>query len=176
MIRRVAWFFGASVSPQSRGAGNRERRSPPQRRTGKISATPAAESRNAPLVLVTEFQILMLRSFQIRTAETADLPAIRDIYNHYVRTSTCTYQLEPETEAEGADWFERHGDKHPVVVAEIDGLVVGWGSLSPWKERAGYARSVEASVYVHVDWQRRGVGKSLLLDLLDRRDPSAITS
>ncbi len=98
----------------------------------------------------------------------ADLPAIRDIYNHYVRTSTATFQLEPDTEAERLSWFRDHGEKHPVVVAEADGEVVGWASLSAWNKRCAYAASVEASVYIRSDNQRRGIGKSLLLDLIAR--------
>jgi L-amino acid N-acyltransferase len=105
---------------------------------------------------------------RVRCATEADLPVIRAIYNHYVLTSTCTFQLEPDTEAERLVWFQGRSDKHPVTVAEIDGEVVGWGSLSRWKERAAYDRSVEASVYVSADRHRRGIGRVLLLDLLDR--------
>jgi len=105
---------------------------------------------------------------RIRCATEADLPAIRAIYNHYVLTSTCTFQLEPDTEAERLAWFRVRGDKHPVTVAEVGGAVIGWGSLSRWKERAAYDRSVEASVYVAADQHRRGIGRMLLLDLVDR--------
>lgn len=104
----------------------------------------------------------------IRLATTADLGAIRDIYNHYVATSTCTFQLEPDTLEERAAWFHERSAKHPVIVAESSGEVVGWGSLHPWKSRAGYARSTEASIYVRHDLHRRGIGKALLLDLIER--------
>ena len=104
----------------------------------------------------------------IRLATEADLPAVNAIYNHYVLTSTCTYQLEPETEADRLTWFQSHGERHPATVAEIAGDVVGWASLSPHKSRAGYARTVEASVYVRHDVHRRGIGRRLLLDLIER--------
>ncbi|HKA07987.1 MAG TPA: GNAT family N-acetyltransferase [Gemmataceae bacterium] len=107
-------------------------------------------------------------AIRVRPATEFDLPAVRDIYNFYVRTSTCTFQLEPVTDTERLAWFRAHGDKHPVTVAEVNGDVVGWGSLSRWKERAAYDRSVEASVYVAADQHRRGIGRALLLDLLDR--------
>ena len=45
---------------------------------------------------------------------------------------------------------------------------MGWAALSEWKERAAYARSVEASVYVRADRHRRGIGRALLVDLVDR--------
>ena len=104
----------------------------------------------------------------IRLATAADLPGVNAIYNHYVLTSTCTYQLEPETEADRMKWFQAHGERHPATVAELAGEVVGWASLSPHKARAGYARTVEASVYVRDDAHRRGIGRRLLLDLIDR--------
>lgn len=105
---------------------------------------------------------------QIRPATEADLPAIRAIYNHYVLTSTCTFQTAPDSEADRRAWFRNRSGLHPVTVAEADGIVIGWASLSEWKERAAYARSVEASVYVAADHRRRGVGRALLFDLLDR--------
>jgi L-amino acid N-acyltransferase YncA len=105
---------------------------------------------------------------RIRLATPADLPAIRDIYDHYVATSTCTYQLEPETREKRAAWFAAHGEKHPVTVAEIEGAVVGFGSLSVHNVREGYARTVDDSLYVRHDVHRRGVGRALLADLLDR--------
>lgn len=108
------------------------------------------------------------QSIRVRTAAVSDLSAIRDIYNHYVLTSTCTFQLEPDSEAERLAWFRQHSEQHPVIVADAAGDVVGWGSLSPWNKRAAYARSVEASVYVRSDRQRHGIGRALLEALIDR--------
>jgi len=104
----------------------------------------------------------------IRPATAADLYAINAIYNHYVHHSTCTYQEEPSTPEERAAWFAAHGTQHPVTVAESDGEVVGWGSLSRFHPRSAYRRTVENSVYVRVDLHRRGIGAALLADLIDR--------
>lgn len=104
----------------------------------------------------------------IRLAERSDCEAIRAIYNLYVATSTCTFQVEPETAAERAEWFEGRTAAHPVTVAEAAGEVVAWAALSPWKGRCAYQHSVEVSVYVRPDWHRRGVGRSLLGDLIAR--------
>src|SRR4051794_36640862 len=106
--------------------------------------------------------------FTIRPATVADVPAIHAIYNHYVATSTCTYQVEPETEADRLGWFTKRTAAHPVVVAEAGGEVVGWAALSPWNSRCGYAGTVEASVYVRHDRHRRGLGRALLADLIAR--------
>lgn len=104
----------------------------------------------------------------IRLATSDDLGIIREIYNYYVETSTCTFQLEPDTEAQRLAWFQGRSPVHPVTVAEVGGEVVGWASLSPWHARAAYARTVEASVYIRHGLHRRGVGRLLLLDLIER--------
>jgi phosphinothricin acetyltransferase len=105
----------------------------------------------------------------LRDAGASDLDAINAIYNYYVLHSTCTYQLEPETPADRQAWFDSHvRDKYPVIVAELDGRVVGWGSLSKFHARAGYAPSVEASVYIAHDFHRRGLGRRILQDLIER--------
>jgi phosphinothricin acetyltransferase len=107
-------------------------------------------------------------ALHIRPATAADLGAINDIYNHYVLHSTCTYQEEPSTADERAAWFAAHGPRHPVTVAESAGVVVGWGSLSRFHARSAYRFTVENSVYVRHDLHRRGIGRALLDDLIDR--------
>lgn len=110
-----------------------------------------------------------MAAFTIRPAVESDLDAIRSIYNYYVARSTCTFQIEPETAEERLAWFrDRDRETHPITVAESAGVVIGWAALSPWKSRCAYARSAEASVYVHPEHHRRGIGKALLLDLIDR--------
>jgi L-amino acid N-acyltransferase YncA len=105
----------------------------------------------------------------IRIATAADLPTINDIYNYYVSRSTCTYQLEPETLAARQAWFAAHSpEKYPVTVADLAGQVVAWGSLSKFRDRAAYDPTVEASIYVHHDHHRRGIGRVVLLDLIQR--------
>ena len=108
----------------------------------------------------------------LRLATAADLPAINEIYNYYVPRSTCTYQLEPETIEARQAWFAEHPPElYPVIVAELADSpeqVVGWGSLSKFRERAAYAPTVEASVYIRHDRHRRGLGRAILIDLIDR--------
>jgi L-amino acid N-acyltransferase YncA len=101
----------------------------------------------------------------LRPATADDLPAIRALYDHYVATSTCTFQLEPDAPGEREAWFHNRGPAHPVIVADAAGLF-GWAALSPWKPRGGYAGSVEVSVYVRPDRHRQGVGRALLAELI----------
>ena len=107
-------------------------------------------------------------SITLYPATEADLPAINAIYNHYVHHSTCTYQETPETMEARQEWFRQHGAKHPVIVAVVGGMVVGWGSLSAFHPRSAYARTVENSVYVHPEYLRQGIGSLLLEDLIQR--------
>jgi L-amino acid N-acyltransferase len=102
----------------------------------------------------------------IRPAVVEDCPAINDIYNHYVLHDTCTYQTEPDSLADRQAWLARHGGPHPVLVAEQGERVVAWGALSPFHPRAGYRFSVEDSIYVRKDCQRRGLGRLLLGELV----------
>ncbi len=107
-----------------------------------------------------------MENLHIRPAALADLEAINAIYNHYVLTCTCTFQTEPETARDRAQWFTHHGPQHPVVVAEIGDRVVGWGSLSAFAARQAYRHTVEDSIYLHPDMRGRGLGRVLLAELI----------
>jgi phosphinothricin acetyltransferase len=105
---------------------------------------------------------------EIRAASEHDLGAINDIYNHYVAHSTATFQERPETPGERAAWFRDRGEAHPVLVAERDGEVVGWASLSPHRARSGYRHTCEVSIYLREDACGAGLGRRLLGELLER--------
>jgi L-amino acid N-acyltransferase YncA len=109
-----------------------------------------------------------MSAFTIRPATADDLDAIRAIFNYYVARSTCTFQIEPETVEERGAWFRARTARHPVTVADAQREVIGWAGLSPWKSRCAYANSAEVSVYVHHEHHRRGIGRALLLDLIER--------
>jgi L-amino acid N-acyltransferase YncA len=105
-------------------------------------------------------------NLEIRPAVTADLAAINEIYNHYVGSSTATYQTRPMSLQERAAWFARHDGLQPVLVAERNGTIVGWASLGEFHKREAYRNTVESSVYVRHDQRRLGIGKALLADLI----------
>jgi L-amino acid N-acyltransferase len=109
-------------------------------------------------------------SITIRLANANDLIAINDIYNWYVPRSTCTYQEELEPIEARQRWFEAHqrNPRHPVTVALSNDEVVGWGSLSSYRERSAYRFTCENSVYVRHDLHGHGIGSALLADLIER--------
>jgi L-amino acid N-acyltransferase len=105
-------------------------------------------------------------AMQARLATDADAEAIRAIYNVEVLESTVTFDLVPRRADEQLAWQQQRSGAHAVLVA-VDGTgVAGFGSLSPYKERAAYATTVEDSVYVARDRQGAGVGRFLLGELL----------
>lgn len=107
-------------------------------------------------------------SVTVRAATEQDLPVMRDIYNYFVSRSTATFALNEETEAERAEWFVNHVQHNlPVLVAELDGRVVGWASLSFYHQRCAYRQSVEPSLYIHHDFASRGIGKVLTEALIE---------
>ena len=101
-----------------------------------------------------------------RLAQAADAEAIRTIYNLEVLESTVTFDLVPRSHEDQRDWLAAHSGAHPAVVAVDGDDVVGFGSLSPYKDRPAYSTTVEDSVYVHRDWRGKGAGKLILGELL----------
>jgi len=105
---------------------------------------------------------------EIRLATVADADRINDIYNHYVRTSTATFDTEEMTHERRVDWLRQHTGQHPCTVAVLDGVVLGWGSLSQFRERKAWARTVEISTYISSDATGGGIGPALANDLHER--------
>jgi phosphinothricin acetyltransferase len=97
----------------------------------------------------------------IRRAELADLEAITAIYNEAILTTTATFDTEPKSVSERLPWFQSHGERHPILVAEVDGAVVGWAALSSWSERRAYDDTAETSFYVKLEHRSRGIGRAL---------------
>lgn len=102
----------------------------------------------------------------VRLASAEDAEAIRRIYNREVTGSTVTFDLVPRTLRSQRTWIARHQGAHPALVAVDGPCVCGFGSLSPFHERAAYSTTVEDSIYVDEDWRGRGVGRAVLAELL----------
>ncbi|HET6794302.1 MAG TPA: GNAT family N-acetyltransferase [Acidimicrobiales bacterium] len=103
---------------------------------------------------------------QVRAATHDDDEAIRAIYNAEVTGSTVTFDMVPRDPAAQAVWLDEHSGAYPAVVAEAEGRVAGFGSLTPYRPRPAYATTVEDSVYVHSDWRGQGVGRVILEELV----------
>jgi L-amino acid N-acyltransferase len=101
----------------------------------------------------------------IRPATPADLERMNAIFNSYV-SSTVMFRDQPLTSDERATWFvQRHG-KFPVLVASLEGNIVGWASAAPYYKPAAGHCTVEDSIYVDHTFHRRGIGRALLKELV----------
>lgn len=104
----------------------------------------------------------------IRDATAADAGAICRIYNQGIQDRVATLETEERTPEERAAWLAARGPRHPVLVAEADGAVVGWGSLNGFNARRAYDHVADFSLYVERAWRGRGVGGRLLEALVAR--------
>ena len=101
---------------------------------------------------------------KIRTASKRDWTEIIKIYNHAVDEKYCTADIEHVTVESRLDWLEQHSsDEYPIIVSEIDGIITGWCSLSPYRPGRHALKSVaEISYYIHKDYRRRGIANKLI--------------
>ncbi|MFS1511250.1 N-acetyltransferase family protein [Chengkuizengella sp. SCS-71B] len=104
----------------------------------------------------------------IRDAVETDLPNILSIYNHAILTTTATFDLEKQTLEQRKEWFSHYGKKHPIIVACIDDHVAGYCSLSPYRSKAAYNRTVELSVYIDEKYRGKGIAKNLMTEIIQR--------
>jgi len=102
----------------------------------------------------------------IRRATVDDAAAITDIYNEAILTTTATFDTETKTVEERTDWLRSHDVRHPVLVAVVGGVVVGWASLTCWSDRCAYADTAETSFYVHSSHRGRGIGRKLKQEII----------
>lgn len=104
----------------------------------------------------------------IRDAGEADAAAIATIYNQGIADRIATLETEERIPEERKQWLAARGPRHPVLVAERNGRVVGWGSLNQFNPRKAYDFVADFSVYVERAWRAKGVGGALLRALIGR--------
>jgi L-amino acid N-acyltransferase len=111
-----------------------------------------------------------IESLTLRLASLGDAEQIRRIYNYEVSNTLATFDLVPRSLADQQRWITDRSGAFAAIVAvdpsDERGEIVGFGSLSPYKERAAYRTSVEDSVYVRRDRGGQGIGKLILGELL----------
>lgn len=104
----------------------------------------------------------------IRAGEERDLERINEIYNHYVRETPITFDIEENTMAMREEWFTHYATvgRHRLFVAD-DGGVLGYATASPFMPRRAYETSVTVSVYCDPEQRGKGIGSRLYTALFD---------
>jgi phosphinothricin acetyltransferase len=105
----------------------------------------------------------------VRHAAMDDAPALLDIYNHYVRETPITFDLEPRTLAQRREWLAGFAPtgRYQCLVAMRDGRAIGWASSSRFKERQAYETSIETGIYLAPGETGRGLGRRLYAALFE---------
>ena len=105
----------------------------------------------------------------IRPARSADLAALTALYNHYVRETPITFDVEPYEVETRRPWLEGFATTGPyrLLVAERDAQLLGYAGSMRFRPKAAYATSVETTVYLRGDAQGRGLGAALYTELFD---------
>ena len=109
----------------------------------------------------------------LRPADAGDVQAITDITNQAIVHTTAIWTLNPvTTQARGAWMQDRIARGMPVIIAEVDGQAVGFGSYGDFRPHEGYRHTVEHSLYVSPHAQGQGIGRSLLAALIEHASHS----
>jgi len=105
----------------------------------------------------------------IRTANENDFTHIVKIYNHAVDEKFATADTDYVTVESRKEWFAQHSPQtYPIYVAEENGEIIGWCSLSPHRPGRKALRTVaEISYYIHKDLRRKGVANALITQTIE---------
>jgi L-amino acid N-acyltransferase YncA len=110
------------------------------------------------------------RGIHIRIATVGDAAAIAEIYNEGIEDRVATFETQPRSPKDQRAWLRSIADRYPAVVAEIDGVMVGWAGAGPYRTRQCYRGIGEFSMYVRRNWRGQGVGDVLLGALINEAE------
>lgn len=108
----------------------------------------------------------------IRLAVREDIPQLMEIYNYAVINTTATFDMECVNYENRVKWFEEHEVSPYVLYVDVDEeagdeVVTGYASLSLYRERKAFSKTVEVSIYIKKEFQGKGIGKLLMKKVLD---------
>ena len=116
-----------------------------------------------------------MTSFSIRTGKEADAPAIASLINYEIRTGLAIWRYaERPVQDVRAMIEQRLAAGHGVYVSETNEKIVGWASYGDFRAGEGYALSMEHSVHIAPDYQRKGIARALMARLLDHADAAGV--
>jgi phosphinothricin acetyltransferase len=103
----------------------------------------------------------------IRKATPEDAPEIVNIYNYYVKNTAITFETEPVSVEEMRDRIAAVSLKYPYLIYEENDGILGYCYANQWKKRRAYNRTVESTVYIDKNHHQKGIGKALMIALLE---------
>jgi phosphinothricin acetyltransferase len=105
----------------------------------------------------------------IRHAVPADLAPLTEIYNHYVKATPITFDIEPFAVEARRPWLEQFAERgpHQLLVAEDSNRILGYAGSQRFRVKAAYDTSVETSIYLAPDATGRGLGRALYTALFE---------
>jgi len=104
---------------------------------------------------------------EILPAALADLSAILEIYNQGIADRIATLEENPKNMQYMTEWFTNRAGRYAVIVAKEQDEVIGWCSINPYNQRCAYAGVGDPSIYVRRDWRGKGVGRKLMLSIIE---------
>ncbi|MFR4351357.1 MAG: N-acetyltransferase family protein [Roseburia sp.] len=105
-------------------------------------------------------------AIMIRRAERRDIPALMDIYNDAILHTTATFDTEIKDRANREAWYGEHTGRYAIFVCEEGKEIVGYASLSRYRDRRAFDPAVELSIYLREDARGRGIGRELMAQIL----------
>ncbi len=107
-----------------------------------------------------------MKNLIIRKAKRIDVKGINLIFNYAIENTTYNLRLTKRPLEEAYEWFDEHiAEDYPIVVAELDGKIIGWASLSRFRVYRGYDTTAEVSVYISIEHRHKGIGIRLVTEL-----------
>lgn len=110
-----------------------------------------------------------MSELELRAGVASDLPALVEIYNHYIRTTAITFDVEPYTIETRRPWFAKFAltGRYRLLVAVQGGKLLGYVCTGTFREKAAYETSVETSIYLRPEGTGRGIGRRLYAALFE---------
>jgi phosphinothricin acetyltransferase len=112
---------------------------------------------------------MAMSEIMVRPAERSDLARITEIYNFYVLNTPVTFDVEAHIVERREPWFAQFGatGRYRLLVAEVDGIVLGYAGTTRFRPKAAYETTVETTIYCAQDAVGKGIGKRLYAELFE---------
>ena len=108
----------------------------------------------------------------IRNIDNADIDAVNELYNHYIRETAFTFDIKEKTLSEKKEWSKifKKDSPYQCIVAYENDILIGFASSRPFRDKEAYKSSIETSVYISENYIGNGYGRLLMEDLFNKID------